>query len=95
MGVEMNLRIKTKYRAADPEIRFLTKSILKPYGYATAIPPAWKLRFLHWIVQVCTYLELIVVELNILQGRIKIIISANKSDKSARLDRLYTVVFKW
>ena len=39
----MNLRIITKYRAADPEIRFLTKSILKPYGYATALPPAWEL----------------------------------------------------
>ena len=44
MGVKMNLRIITKYRAADPEIRFLTKSILKPYGRATAIPPAWELR---------------------------------------------------
>ena len=36
MGVKMNLRIITKYRGADPEICFLKKSILKPYGYATA-----------------------------------------------------------
>ena len=43
MGVEMNLRIITKNHAADPEIGFLTKSILKPYGRATAMPPAWEL----------------------------------------------------
>ena len=29
---------------ADPEIGFLTKSILKPYGRATAMPPAWELK---------------------------------------------------
>ena len=34
--IYMSLRIITKYRAADLEIRFRTKSILKPYGYATA-----------------------------------------------------------
>ena len=39
----MNFRIITKYRAADPEIRFFTKPILKPYGYATAMSPAWEL----------------------------------------------------
>ena len=44
MGVKMNLRIITKYRAAVPEIRFLTKSILKLYGSATAMPPAWELK---------------------------------------------------
>ena len=44
MGNKMNFSIITKYRAADPEIRFLTKSIIKPYGYATAMPPAWELR---------------------------------------------------
>ena len=44
MGIKMKLRIITKYRAADLEKRFLTKSILKPYGYATAMPPAWELR---------------------------------------------------
>ena len=34
---------KDKNHAADPEIGFLTKSISKPYGRATAIPPAWEL----------------------------------------------------
>ena len=43
MGVKINLRIITKNHAADPEIGFLTKSILKPYGRAMAIPPAWEL----------------------------------------------------
>ena len=43
MGVKMNFRIITKNHAADPEIGFLTKSISKPYGRATATPPAWKL----------------------------------------------------
>ena len=44
MGLKMNLRIITKNRAADPEIGFLTKSILKPNGCATAMPTAWKLK---------------------------------------------------
>ena len=44
MGVKMNLRIITKNHAADSEIGFLTKSISKPYGRATAIPPAWELK---------------------------------------------------
>ena len=44
MGVKMNLRIITKNDAADPEIGFLTKSISKPYGRATAMPPAWELK---------------------------------------------------
>ena len=39
MGVKINFRIITKNQEADPEIRFLTKSILKPYDRATAIPP--------------------------------------------------------
>ena len=43
MDVKMNLTIITKNHAADPEIRFLTKSISKPYGRATAMPPAWRL----------------------------------------------------
>ena len=43
MGVKMNLRIITKNHAADPEIGFLTKSNPKPYGRATAMPPAWTL----------------------------------------------------
>ena len=40
MDVEMNLRIKTKNPAADPEIGFLTKSISKPFGRAMAMSPA-------------------------------------------------------
>ena len=44
MGVKMNLRIITKNHAADPEKGFLAKSISKPYGRATAMPPAWELR---------------------------------------------------
>ena len=43
MVVKMNSRIKTKNHAADPEIGFLTKSISKPYGRATAMPPALEL----------------------------------------------------
>ena len=43
MGVEINLRIITKNYAADPEIEFLKKSISKPYGRVTAMPPAWEL----------------------------------------------------
>ena len=38
-------RIITKNHAADPEIRFLTKSILKPYGRAAVMPTAWELIF--------------------------------------------------
>ena len=44
MDVKMNLRIVTKNHAADPEIVFLTKSISKPNGHATAMPTAWKLK---------------------------------------------------
>ena len=39
----MNLRIITKTQAADPEIGFLTKSISKLNGRATAMPTAWEL----------------------------------------------------
>ena len=42
MGVKMNERIITKNHEADPEIGFLTKSISKLYGRATAMPPAWE-----------------------------------------------------
>ena len=42
-AVKMNLRIIMDNLAADPEIGFLTKSISKPYGRATAMPTAWKL----------------------------------------------------
>ena len=44
MGEKINLRIITENLAADPEIGFLTKSILKPYGRATAMPTAWELK---------------------------------------------------
>ena len=40
----MNLRIIMKNHRADPEIEFLIKSILKPYGRAAAMPTAWELR---------------------------------------------------
>ena len=43
-GCKMNLRIITKNRAADPAIMFLTKSILRPYGRATAMPTALELK---------------------------------------------------
>ena len=35
--------IKTKNRAADPEIGFLTKTILKSFSRATVMPIALKL----------------------------------------------------
>ena len=44
MAIKMNLRIITKNHAADSEIGFLTKSISKPYGRATAMPTVWELR---------------------------------------------------
>ena len=44
MGVKMNLRVITNNHEADPEIGFLTKSILKPYDRATTMPPAWELK---------------------------------------------------
>ena len=37
-----------KNHAADPEITFLTKSILKPYGRTVAIPTAWELNKLYF-----------------------------------------------
>ena len=40
MVVKMNLRIITNNHAADPEKGFLTKSISKSYGRATAMPTA-------------------------------------------------------
>ena len=54
MSVKMNLRMITKNQAADPEIGFLIKWISKPFGRATAMPPAWELRklFLSSLVNV-------------------------------------------
>ena len=46
MNVKMNLRIITKNHAADPEKGFLTKSISKLNGRATAMPTAWELKSL-------------------------------------------------
>ena len=40
----MNLRVITKNHAADPEIRFLTKSILRPYSRAAAMPTTRELK---------------------------------------------------
>ena len=40
MAVKMNLTIIAKNHAADPEMRFLAKSISKSNGYATAMPTA-------------------------------------------------------
>ena len=38
--------IITKNPAADPEIGFRTKSILKTYGCAAAMPTVWELKIL-------------------------------------------------
>ena len=43
---KMNSRVVTRNHSADPEIGFLTKSIPKPYGRATAMPPAWELKYM-------------------------------------------------
>ena len=43
IAVKMNSWIITKNHATDPEIRFLKKSISKPFGRATAMPTAWEL----------------------------------------------------
>ena len=50
MGLKMNLRIKMKNYAADLEIGFLPKSILKPNGCATGMPTARKLNKI-WVSQ--------------------------------------------
>ena len=50
-GVKRNLRIITKKHAPDPEIRFVIKLILKPYGRTTAMPPAWELTRVGFLVK--------------------------------------------
>ena len=45
MRGKMNSRIITQNPAADPEKGFLTKSVLKPCGRATGMPPAWELNY--------------------------------------------------
>ena len=42
----MNFTIITKNHEADPEIRYLKKSIPEPFVRVTAIPPAWEFSFL-------------------------------------------------
>ena len=44
MAVKMNLRVITTNHAADPEVRFLKKSISKSNDCATAKPTVWELR---------------------------------------------------
>ena len=43
MAVKINLTIRMKNHAADPEIGFLAKPISKSNGWATAMPTAWEL----------------------------------------------------
>ena len=61
MGVKMNLRIITKNHAADPEKGFLTKSISKPYGRATAMPPAWELILKILTAYICKVIKILKV----------------------------------
>ena len=42
MDIKMNFKITANNHEADPEKGFLTKSISKPYGRATVMPPAWE-----------------------------------------------------
>ena len=46
IDVKMNLRSITKSHAAATYIGFLTKSITKSNGRATAMPPAWELKYM-------------------------------------------------
>ena len=50
MAVKMNLRIITKNHAADPEIEFLAKSISKSNCFATAMPTAWEITNLIYVI---------------------------------------------
>ena len=45
-GRENEFKDNNENHAADPEIGFLTKSISKLNGRATAMPTAWELRFI-------------------------------------------------
>ena len=42
IDVNLNYWIMTKNHIVDPEIGFLTKSILKPYGHTAAMPVVWE-----------------------------------------------------
>ena len=46
MVLKINFRIITKNFSAQAEIRFLTKSILKPFGRTTVMPTAWELKMI-------------------------------------------------
>ena len=50
MCVKTNLRIITKNHTAATKIRFVTKSISKPYGRETATPTAWELKLVKKII---------------------------------------------
>ena len=55
MSVKINLRIIMKNLAADPEIGFLTKSILKPYDREAAITTACELNTTNDLLQCRIY----------------------------------------
>ena len=48
---KMDLSIITKNHAADPEIGFLSKSISKPNGCATAMPTAWEVFYTNAVAE--------------------------------------------
>ena len=73
MAVKMNLRIITKNRAADPGIRFLTKSISKPNGRATAMPTARELKNSHRSTFIRTLFES--TEIGFLRGALSLFLS--------------------
>ena len=49
MSFKKDLRIITKNHAADPKIRFLTRSTLKSFGRAAAMSTAWELKTLEFL----------------------------------------------
>ena len=46
MAQKINSRIIRENHSADPEIGFLTKSILKPFGHTAAMPTALELKMI-------------------------------------------------
>ena len=46
MSVKVEFKDNDENYAADPEIKFLRKSISKPYARGTALSPGWELIFL-------------------------------------------------
>ena len=55
----MNLSLVTKNHACDPKIEFVTKSISKPYGRATAMPPAWELILKILTAYICKVIKIL------------------------------------